>query len=150
MRTYEQIKQQMSDMSDWESARSGVSYLESVCPTFQDSGCCTAIAMSALLDQDFDVSLYALMEVTGKRPGAFGWTPYLRTYAALGFDVIPQEEYTAKTVTTLERDPALSQGRFLISVSGGRHAVAMVDGKVIDWTEGRRYRIHKIWKIEEA
>lgn len=139
MRTYEDIKAQTMD----------VPYLKTVCPEFRESGNCTAIAMSALLDQDFDVSVYALQEFTGKAPGSFGWSPYLRAFKRLGYQVEETTSFTAKTVTTLERDPALKQGRYLVSVSGGRHAVALVDGKVIDWTEGRRHRIDQIWKVEE-
>lgn len=138
MRTYESIKSQMQD----------VPYLKTVCPEFRESGNCTAIAMSALLDQDFDVSVYALREFTGKAPGEFGWPSYRRAFEGLGYQLEKTTSFTAKTVTTLERDPALKQGRYLVSVSGGRHAVALVDGKVIDWTEGRRHRIEKIWKVE--
>ena len=138
MRTYEGIKAQTLD----------VPYLKTICPEFSQTGNCTAIAMSALLDQDFDVSVYALREFTGRPPGSFGWQPYLRAFERLGYRVEETAAYTAKTVTTLERDPLLKQGRYLVSVSRGAHAVAMVDGKVIDWTEGRRHRIHKVWKVE--
>lgn len=138
MRTYEDIKAQTVD----------VPYLKTVCPEYSEVGNCTAIAMSALLDQDFDVSVYALKEFTGKAPGEFGWEPYLRAFKLMGYQVEETMAYRAKTVTTLERDPLLKQGRYLVSVSGGRHAVALVDGKVIDWSEGRRHRIETIWKVE--
>ena len=139
MMTFDEIYQQAAD----------IAYLKTVCPEYTDGGNCTAIAMSALLEQDFDVSVYVLRELTGKAPGNFGWRLYLGAFATLGYSMEQVSDFTAKTVTSLVRDPLPGKGRYLLSVSGGRHAVAMVDGKVIDWTEGRRHRIERIWKVEK-
>ena len=140
MKTYEDIRVQASH----------VDHLREIMPSYQDSGVCTAVAMAATLDIDFDMAIYTIQDTLGNRPGTFGWNAYGRCFEALGYRLTPFREYTAKTVTTLERDPFLRKGRFVVSVSQGRHAVALVDGKVIDWSEGRRHRIHRIWKIEEA
>ena len=138
MITFDEIHQQMAD----------IEYLKTVCPEYTD-GNCTAVAMSALLEQDFDVSVYVLRELTGRAPGNFGWPSYIRAFVRMGYSMEPVSDFTAKTVTSLVRDPLLGKGRYLVSVSGGRHAVAMVDGKVIDWTEGRRHRIERIWKVDK-
>ena len=53
-------------------------------------------------------------------------------------------QFKAKTITALGRElPA--KGRFLVRTSG--HILAAVDGKVIDWTEGRRHRIQQVYKV---
>ena len=51
---------------------------------------------------------------------------------------------TAKTVTSLERQLP-KKGRFLIHTSG--HVLAAVNGKIIDWTSGRRHRVVRVWEI---
>lgn len=40
------------------------------------------------------------------------------------------------------------RGRYLVFVSG--HVAAMIDGKIEDWTEGRRHRVTEIWSLEQV
>jgi len=127
-----------------------VSYIRSFCPEYQGTGNCTAIALCAVTGMGFDEAVYSLYDSTGKPPGFFGWPAYLRAVDALGYKMTQTIRYTAKTLITAERCPLLAKGRYILSVSGGRHAVGMVDGKVIDWSEGRRHRIDAVYKFEEA
>ena len=62
-----------------------------------------------------------------------------KTAKLLGYemDAVP---YTAKTAITIERDRKLQQGRYLIGMTC--HLAAMVDGKLVDWTTGRRKQIN--------
>ena len=38
------------------------------------------------------------------------------------------------------------KGKYL--VRSHRHIAAVVDGQMIDWTEGRRFRIVQIWEVK--
>ena len=40
------------------------------------------------------------------------------------------------------------QGKYFVFTRG--HMFALVDGKVIDWTKGRRHRVIKVWKVIDA
>jgi hypothetical protein len=66
----------------------------------------------------------------------------------LGFDfrVMEKHEYRAKTMVTAERDPALRNGGFICMVRG--HVAAVVDGEVIDWTEGRRHQVKEVYELK--
>ncbi len=141
-RTYAEINR--------EQCMTDVSYIKSFCPEYQGTGNCTAIALCALTGMGFDEAVYSLYDSTGKPPGRFGWLAYQRAVQNLGYSMTETGIYTAKTLITAERDPYLARGRYILSVSGGRHAVGMVDGKVIDWSNGRRHRIHRVYKFEEA
>ena len=66
----------------------------------------------------------------------------------IGFRVMASEEFDAKTMTTAERDRKLSNGRFVAYVRG--HVAAIVDGTVVDWTQGRRHRIRSVWQLTPA
>jgi len=54
-------------------------------------------------------------------------------------------EYRAKTMITAERDPALRSGRFAILVRG--HVAGMIDGDIVDWSQGRRHRIQAVYEV---
>jgi hypothetical protein len=64
--------------------------------------------------------------------------------AALGFDMEPTV-FSAKTAITVERDRRLQSGRYVIGMT--RHLAAMVDGKLHDWSKGRRKRINNVWTL---
>jgi len=63
----------------------------------------------------------------------------------VGFEFLPHRDYSAKTMITAERDPALKSGNYVAYVRG--HVAAIVDGTVIDWSQGRRHKIKTIWKL---
>jgi len=53
-------------------------------------------------------------------------------------------EVKSKTVKTLARE--LTEGHYMVKVKG--HVLAIVDGKVEDWTAGRQHRVLKVMKIK--
>jgi len=53
-------------------------------------------------------------------------------------------EVKSKTVKTLARE--LTKGNYMVKVKG--HVLAIVDGKVEDWTAGRQHRVLKVMKIK--
>ncbi|HCH32649.1 MAG TPA: hypothetical protein DE045_06895 [Oceanospirillaceae bacterium] len=68
---------------------------------------------------------------------------YRKVMEDLGFSVTDIHT-PAKTVATIERylNPAK---RYVITVRG--HALAAANGKIEDWSEGRRYRIQNVWEV---
>lgn len=59
--------------------------------------------------------------------------------------VLEPAEYQAKTMTTATRDRRLAKGHFICMVRG--HVAAVVNGEVIDWTDGRRHRIKEVYEL---
>jgi len=53
-------------------------------------------------------------------------------------------EVRSKTVSQIVRE--LTSGHYLVKVRG--HVLALVDGKVEDWTEGRRHHVKSVYKIK--
>lgn len=122
---------------------------------------CAVTAYVALTGEDYGTAEYILGEYAGyRRKGAVsswdqdhpdqGWSGIRKGLEAMGYTVTKLSfwQYGAKTLITLERDPLLKEGRYLVAVSGGRHAVALVDGKVVDYSQGRRHHIKAIWRVE--
>lgn len=65
----------------------------------------------------------------------------------LGKNFVVTEKFKAKTISTLEKELP-QRGIFLVFVKG--HVIACRAGKVLDWTEGRRYRIKMVLRITSA
>lgn len=55
-----------------------------------------------------------------------------------------QIEVRSKTVSQIVNE--LKSGHYMVKVRG--HILALVDGKVEDWTAGRRHRVQKVYKIK--
>ena len=68
----------------------------------------------------------------------------LDAFKALGFKA-ERVELKAKTVTGLESDPTVKAGHYVALVRG--HILAIKNGSVEDWTEGRKHRIVLAYKI---
>jgi hypothetical protein len=123
---------------------------------------CAVVALALATDLPYD-TVHAAMKANGRgdRKGTNRDTT-LRTVKDLGFEALeisPKQiivEYPGRhidlqnvTVKHLERFAeklAWMKGRnFLFST--GTHMLAVVDGKVQDWTEGRPFRVKFIWEI---
>jgi len=75
--------------------------------------------------------------------------PAIRIAAnTVGMDIrrLERTEYAAKTVATAPRDSRLQEGSYILYVRG--HVAALVDGEVIDWTDGRRHRIQEVYELK--
>lgn len=66
-----------------------------------------------------------------------------RAIEALGFEMRAVRFHPCTTRTVAHQLP--KTGRFMVRVS--RHALAVVDGKVCDWTDGRLKRVKEIYEI---
>jgi len=68
---------------------------------------------------------------------------------SLGFEVI-EETFPGKTVVTLERDlKRYARGRrFFVTVD--RHFLAFNGEQFVDWAQGRRHRIKKVYRVKRV
>ena len=105
---------------------------------------CTVVAMALALDLDYK-TVHSAMAIAGRKHGkACNFSVIGRKAAAdLGFLMETLLDYSAKTMITAERDPKLAKGRYIIQIR--RHVAALIDGKVIDWSQGRRKIINRIY-----
>ncbi len=107
---------------------------------------CTVMALTAATGRSYD-DCHAALAKAGRRRRRGCNFPIIGKAAAksLGFlmEELPNYEYSAKTMITAERDRALKAGKYVLRVRG--HVAAMVDGKIVDWTQGRRHRINNIY-----
>ena len=105
---------------------------------------CTVKAISIACDVPYKVAHKALAN-EGRKPRCGSYRhQQARAIKALGFDLEPIK-VTAKTMVKLKSDTAVDTGYFLAYVSG--HVAAVVNGKIEDWTDGRRHRIQTVCKI---
>ena len=108
---------------------------------------CTVKAISIACDVPYKVAHKALAnEGRRNRCGCYGHQQKA-AIKALGFKV-EMKDVTAKTMGTVARDKAVQDGHFLVYVRA--HVAAVVNGKVEDWTEGRRHRVISVYKVTPA
>ena len=109
---------------------------------------CTVRALTASTGLDYDICHAQLAKQGRKnRKGCHWYTEGPKAAKALGFEMrkMGRDEYRAKTMITAERDTSLRSGRYCVLVRG--HVAAMVDGKVVDWTQGRRHKIQAVYAV---
>ena len=105
---------------------------------------CAVKAVAIACDVSYRVAQRAL-QLQGRQKGS--GTYRAQTYAAiqlLGFK-FESVQINASTVASLPRDRAVSQGYYLVHVRA--HVLAVVNGTVQDWTDGRRHRIKDAKRI---
>ena len=105
---------------------------------------CAVKAISIACDVPYKVAHQALSKAGRRnRCGAHG-SELKAAIKSLGFkqEVIKVD---AKTVAKIASDPAVQSGYFLAYVNC--HVAAVVNGKVEDWTEGRRHRLKIVFKV---
>ena len=109
---------------------------------------CTVRALTASTGLDYDVCHAQLAKQGRKnRKGCHWMIEGPKAAKALGFNMreMSRSEYRAKTMITAERDRAFRSGNFAVLVRG--HVAGLVDGKVIDWSAGRRHRIQAVYEV---
>jgi hypothetical protein len=109
---------------------------------------CTVKALTAATGLSYDECHHALAK-QGRKPrkGCHFHTVGKRAAADLGFlmETMDWRDYSAKTMISAERDRRLAKGRYVLQVRA--HVAALVDGKVIDWSQGRRHRIKAVYSF---
>jgi hypothetical protein len=108
---------------------------------------CTVKALAITTGRDYDDCHKALAKVGRKKGRGTTFHRVQLAAKALGFEMKLRDhgEFRAKTIISAERDRLLRSGNLILGTCN--HAAAMVDGKVLDWTEGRRHRIQTVWNI---
>lgn len=105
---------------------------------------CTVKALTAITGLDYD-TVHAAFAKAGRKPRK-GCRRHITNKAAkiLGYELEPVR-FRAKTAITVERDPLLRTGTYLIGMT--HHLAAMIDGELVDWSQGRRKRINDVFKL---
>lgn len=109
---------------------------------------CSVKAVSIACDVPYHVAHKALaLQGRNNRRGAYEWQIH-RALQSLGFD-IRIVNATAASCATIARDVKVQKGFFIAYVS--RHILAIVDGKVEDWTATNcRRRIQSVYRVVPA
>ena len=116
---------------------------------------CTVKALAVATGEPY-AKVHRAMAEAGRKPRRGAHIHVMeRAAEAMGYSVTRvarrnaegRPNFTAKTVRTAERDRRLANmGRLFLSMSG--HVAGMIDGKVLDWTEGRLHRIRAAYVVE--
>jgi hypothetical protein len=112
---------------------------------------CTVRALTASTGLDYDICHEQLRKQGRRnRKGCHFFIEGPKAAEALGYQMrkMDRSEYNAKTMITAERDRNLRSGRYCVLVRG--HVAAMVDGKVIDWSQGRRHCIKAVYEVTKV
>lgn len=123
----------------------------STCPELRDGnrGLCTINALVGISGEDWATSTYLLVE-TAKELGfplpglGMRVSQHRACLKMLGYETstfLPVK----KTVRTFSRH--YTSGVFLLYTGGGGHVVPVVNGAVLDWTDGRLNRIWRAYKV---
>lgn len=103
---------------------------------------CAVKATALVTDVSYEVA-HAALKAQGRK-NRCGTYPvqYRSAIAAMGFEV-RKVEFKRCTVRTIGAQ--LRRGKFLVRVN--RHVLAVVDGKVMDWTDGRLHRVKDVYEV---
>jgi len=113
---------------------------------FGETNDCTVKALSVTTGRTYQDCHNALRMAGRKRRRGASMKIMQEAAEALGYYFERRHSpISAKTVTSAERDPALSSGNIVLLTRG--HVAGMSDGKVIDWTKGRRHRIKAVFDV---
>jgi len=111
---------------------------------YNDSNNCSVVAVSICTGKAYGTALNTLAKLGRRiRQGAYP-SMIMKAIELHGFNLIPYKLAKYGTVSTITKKLP-SKGKFLIFVSG--HVLTVRDGKVMDWTEGRRHRIRSVYQV---
>lgn len=106
---------------------------------------CTIKALAIATGLHYDDVHAAAAKQGRKRGKGMKRHQTIATAKALGFALEHVTDYRAKTARTIERDKCLQSGAFIIGMT--RHLAAMVDGKLIDWSQNGLKRINGVYSV---
>lgn len=106
---------------------------------------CAVRAVAAVTGLGYDNAHAALANAGRKNRKGTSIAKTRKAVAALGF-TMDSVTARAKTTNTIERERGLQSGSYLIRVA--RHILPMVDGQIIDHTQGRNFRVREVYRVE--
>ncbi len=105
---------------------------------------CTVKAVAIVLDMDYSTVHRAFANAGRKPRKGVRRDITERATKALGYE-FKEVSRTARTAITIERDRKLQSGRYVIGMT--HHLAAMIDGKLMDWSQGRRKKINGVFQL---
>lgn len=111
---------------------------------FGETRDCSVKAVAIACEVDYGVAHAALKKHGRKDKRSAYHGTINNALKELGFKKV-KVDCSARTVTTIPRDRAFRNGRFMVFVSG--HVLAVTDGTVQDWTAGRQHRVKEAYEI---
>lgn len=118
---------------------------------YGDTNCCASIAVSLTTLTPFnEVYEYVMSKGRKKR----GFTSHdlleeaIERFSGKDIDYKTIEEvFGRKTIPVSKIGNYLPKGSYICYTRG--HVLSLIDGNVIDWTEGRRHRVQYYYKISD-
>jgi hypothetical protein len=112
---------------------------------FFEANDCTVKAIAIATGEGYDMAHYAL-ECAGRK--ARKGTSLGRMKEALNllgytWHRMKREDFSARTPISLEREAL--PGNYIVSFN--THVAAVIDGEILDWCKGRRFRIEALYKV---
>jgi hypothetical protein len=105
---------------------------------------CAVKAVSILCDVPYKVAHKALQNEGRKNRGGSAEFWIRCAINALGFK-IEAVQVSALTIATIESDIAVQKGFYFVMVRG--HIASIVNGRVEDWTRGRRHKVLSVRQV---
>lgn len=121
------------------------SEINNVARSMNENRDCAVRAVAIVSGVDYRAA-HAALKAEGRKDRC-GTYPvqYCAALTKMGFEA-RKIEFRGATVRTIGSQ--LRRGKFLVRVS--RHVLAVVDGKVMDWTEGRLHRVKDVYEVVPA
>lgn len=110
---------------------------------YNETNCCTVIAVATVLNQSFGKARYKLQKAgRQKRKGTYAHV-YHAVIKRSGYNLEWVEGFEGHHVHTMGNK--LGKGTYLVQVRG--HVLAVVDGVVNDWSKDRALRVRTVYKV---
>lgn len=117
------------------------------CVKMQDGAACSVIATSIVCDVPYIESYFAFKKQGRKHGRGTYEHMYKPALLSLGYQVVDVTScFQGRTLRAVENE--FDNGNYIIRATN--HAVAVKNGKIIDWSAGRLKRIKQILMVEKV
>lgn len=113
---------------------------------YQDSGMCSVVALTAATGCSYGKAFNIFKKLGRKKRCGTYIHQQREALTTLGYSLREAPKY-CKTLGKAE-ESLPRKGTYWLYTS--RHVACVVDGKLYDWSHGRRHRITHIYKVETA
>lgn len=130
----------MREYSYQELAKIGAKY-------YKDRNFCTVVALAVTCQQSFGKAYHTMKRLGRQDTKGAQYGLIYKAVDILGFKAEKVNGLYGKQVKSVTK-LLPSTGLYMVHVRG--HVLAVRNGEVIDWTEGRAHRIIRVYKIERV